>query len=125
MEVAKLDLQKKRESLEKKMQNICDYLDTLETKIKDSEGVGRDVFYVDESVVGAVGSGKEGDTVMVDNNDFDVDLLILKGEIEIELEDGKKVLLNKNNKHLHIPKQFKFKMTGVKGANAVIQRTEK
>ena len=125
MEVAKLDLQKKRESLEMKMKNICDYLETLETKIKDSKGVGRDVFYVDESVVGAVGTGNEGDTVTVDDNDFDVDLLVLKGEIEIELEGGKKVILNKQNKHLHIPKRFKFKMTGLKGANAIIQRTER
>ena len=117
-------LQESREKLLAMINTIDAYCETLNTKIKDSSGVYRREFWHDESTIAAVGEGQKNHNVIVEANQFDVDLLILRGAVKVEFSDGNTVLIDKHNKHLFIPKYTSFKMIGLGEQNAIIQRTE-
>lgn len=124
MEDLKLDLQRKREALIKQITTIDRYLDTVSTKIKDSESVSRDILHAEDNYVVAIGKGGHGDTVDVEANEFEVDVLLLDGSVKMEVEGEDEVILNDKNKHLFIPNNSNFKMTGIGRKNSVIQVTK-
>lgn len=120
----KIDLDRKRQLLESKISTIDAWLDTLESKITDSKDVYRDVVYTDETTIAAISGGTKDDSVSVEANPFDTDLLMLKGVVEVQIEGGKSHVLDSNNKHLFLPKETNFLLTGVGDNNAMIQVTK-